>query len=503
MPGLDQEVDMDTRVPTDVDDIIKFAAIKGNLNVVITTAVQGKVKLSLQKVRLCQLLHLALASVSPPLAYEVEDNIITIMTEAEYVIRHGVGFHDRRVRREIVLKTADPDHIAKLLQSVRGPQSGLVADSKSRTLFLYDTREKIREMEQIIARAEAPAANFETKFYSLHYADLADIEPLISSVLTSPDLGSVKSHLPTRSLIVSAVPNAMEQIDRMITEFDKPARQVFLEAKVVEVTLDEEHNLGINWTHLFQGLDPRFDLSTIVSPGLPGLGIGDGGLANSAVQLSYNTIVAGGELTAVLRALEDIGDTKSLSNPQIVVRDGEEAIVKVVEDQPYKEKSFESGSTNIISEVIKFVEVGIILQATPTINELGYVSVDIMEEISSIVAWFDGEPQRGTPVVRKAVAETSVAVKNGVTIVIAGLIRDTNQKTVTGVPFFKDIPLLGYFFKQSSTVKLNTEVVIFLTPRIVTGDTPFSRSRVIAKKSKGLRKPGRSPAPVTRGKGLR
>ena len=497
MPGLDQEVSIETRVPTDIDDVIKLAAFKGNLNVVITTAVQGKVKLSLQKVSICQMLHLALASVSPALAYEVEDNVIKIMTEAQYQIRHGVGFHDKRIRREIILKTADPQHIATLLETVRGPQSGLVADAKTRTLFLYDVPEKIREMEQIIARAEAPSVNFETKSYTLHYADLVDIEPLINSVLTSPNLGSMNSHLPTSSLIVQAIPSAIQQIDRIIMEFDKAPRQVFLEAKVITVTLDEEHSLGINWTHLFEGLDPRFSLRSVLSPGLPDF-------EASAVRLSYNTIVAGGELTAVLRALQDIGDTKTLSSPQIVVRDGEEAIVKVVEDQPYKEKQFESGSTNVVSELIKFVEVGVILQATPTINELGYVGVDIMEEISTIVAWFDGEPQRGTPVVRKAVAETSVLVKDGTTIVIAGLIRDSNQSTETGVPFLSDIPWLGHLFKQTSTVKVNTETVIFLTPKIVTGETPFSRTGVIARKSKGLRIPDSRPASTSsRGKGMR
>jgi general secretion pathway protein D len=203
--------------------------------------------------------------------------------------------------------------------------------------------------------------------------------------------------------------------------------------------------------------------------------------------LSYNTIVAGGDLQMVLQALQQIGETRVLQNPQIAVMDGEKASIEVVEDQPYKQVTLETGTTNVTGVTYLFKKVGIQLEVTPRINDDDVVSVDVKPEISSISEWYDGAPQMGTPVVKKSMAETTVMVKNGVTIIIGGLIRNEKSNNTVKIPLLGSIPLVGRFFRYDSDSSANKETVLFLTPRIMSGDQPLQRTAEMKKELKPLR----------------
>jgi type II secretory pathway component GspD/PulD (secretin) len=258
---------------------------------------------------------------------------------------------------------------------------------------------------------------------------------------------------------------------------------VFIEAKIVETTLNDDYSMGINWEHMFQSLDPRFSLRTVSQPGLP---------TAPALSLNYNTIVSGGDLGAVLEALKAIGETRILSNPHIAVMDGQEATIEVVEDQPYKEVTLESGTTNVTGVTYLFKKVGVQLAVTPRINEEKFVTVSIKPEISSISQWYDGAPQEGTPVIRKALAETTVMVKDGVTIIIGGLIKDRRDTSSSRVPVLGSIPLVGRLFRYDVQSTVNTETIVFLTPRIVTGDEPYLLMKDMKKTPKPMRPVGGS-----------
>ena len=190
--------------------------------------------------------------------------------------------------------------------------------------------------------------------------------------------------------------------------------------------------------------------------------------------------------------MKKVGDTKILSSPHVAVIDGQEATIKVVENQPYKEVKMESGTTNITGVTYQFVEVGVSLSVTPKINDGGIINVQVKPEISSISQWYDGNAQEGTPVVRKASAATSVMVKDGVTIIIGGMIKDRKDSVVSSIPLLGGIPLLGRLFRYDSISVVNTEIVVFMTPRIVTGDDPYLRSKDMKKSPKPLRPVGAS-----------
>ncbi|MCK5850103.1 MAG: hypothetical protein KAH23_04245 [Kiritimatiellae bacterium] len=479
MPGLEQKVNLDSlQEPWKVVQIIDFLSHRGGLkNVVIAKGVSGQTtKLKFDNVSIGEALEVVL-SVND-LAYEVNGGILTIMTDEEYKRLYGTSFYDHKQVKIVRLENTEPVHVLKMVETVKSSIGTIVADAATGNLILIDTPEKIREMEVIIRKADVTAV---TRTFLLQYADVEEMQTQVVAVL-SKGAGAVRADKRTKTLIVTDLPHKMEKVSKMIALFDKRSKQVFIEAKIVEIALSDDFSMGVNWQHLFKGIDPRFNLKSIVSPGAPSLPTG---------QLIYNSVGSDGDINIIIDALKSVGETTIKSNPHIAVEDGKEAEIKVVEKQPYKEVALESGTTNVTGVTYKFEEVGVLLSVIPKINDEGFINLQIRPEISSISQWYDGAPQEGTPVIRKAYADTTVNVKDGVTIIIGGMIKDRKDTRSNRTPFLGSIPLLGRLFRHDTTSSINTETVIFMTPRIITGEEPFQLIEHMKKKPKGLRTVGR------------
>jgi type II secretory pathway component GspD/PulD (secretin) len=490
LPGMATTVTLTTLEPWDVVQLIEFLAYKGGLkNIVIGQGVAGlTTKLKFEKVAVGEALELVL-SVNK-LAYKVEDGILEIMTDEEYRLRRGVSFYDNKQVMVVDLKYADPVHVAQILGSMKSDAGTVVSDAVTGSLILIDTPEKIAEMQPIVAKADIPTVSrvmpTETKAFALQYAALEDVREQVQSLL-SESAGEMRADQRTKTLIVTALPHNMKRVSELIALFDRRPKQVFIEAKIVQVSLGDQYKLGVDWDHVFQSVDPRFSLSTAVRPKIegaegivePGSGIGS---------LSYRTILGGGDLALIVDALKSVGETKILSNPHVAVLDGEEATIKVITDRPYAEAQLETGTTNVVGETIKFIEVGVTLQVTPRINDKGLIGMSIRPEVSSVLG--DYQAFREVPIVRRSYAETSVLVKDQETIIIAGMIENTKEDSESSVPFLGRVPLLGLLFRSTSEVIRADETVVFLSPRVVTGDEPYLLMRDLKKRTKPLRTVG-------------
>jgi general secretion pathway protein D len=492
LPGLDKKISLDMPDAMDVVDLIKFLAVKGELNIIIGREVAGTSKLMLKDVTLGDALEIVLAANG--LAYELKGNIVKVMTDKEYRELHGEGFYERKQAKIIELKYAKPGNMAQLLENIKSSLGKIVFDNDTGTLVLIDTPEKIKEMEEVILKTEIPTVQrvmpTVTTNFVLQYATVDELEPKITLMLTK-DVGDLRADKRTKTLIVTDLPHALKKIGDLVAIFDRAQKQVFIEAKIVQVQLDDRFSLGVNWDYLFQGLDPRFSLKpvskTVAPLGLDPLAATAQGVGGS---VTYHTIAAGADLNAVVRALSTVGKTRLLQNPHIATVDGKEATIKAITTQPYSELQYESGSSNVVGKTYKFVDVGVTLGVTPRINELGFITCDIRPEVSSVLNWYDANPSTsegnsGVPVVKKSYAETSISVKDGVTIIIAGMIEETESKKRTQVPFLGNIPLLGVLFRADEIIKNNSEIIVLLTPRIVTGDKFFERSKDAKKPMKG------------------
>ena len=136
-----------------------------------------------------------------------------------------------------------------------------------------------------------------------------------------------------------------------------------------------------------------------------------------------------------------------------------------------------------------FVDVGVKLNVIPTINADNYLSIVIKPEVSSITSFFpDSASANRVPVVETANAESTVLVKDGTTIIIAGMIKDTKTRSDNKVPLLGSVPVIGKLFNNISDEIQRTETIVFLTPRIISGDESFLLERDMAKKIKGIRK---------------
>jgi len=483
LPGMTNPVNLNTTEPWDIVQLIEFLAHEGDIkNIVIAPGVQGSTKIRFENARVGDAIEVVL-SVNK-LAYTVKNGIITIMSDAEYTALYGTSFYDNKDVALVELKYADPAHIAKLMENLKSGIGTVIGDPATGTVLIIDTPEKISEMKVVIEKTDKQKV---TKAFVLQYAEVETVQEQLAALITAGP-GNIRVDKRTKTIIVTALPPDMDRIEHMIKTFDKVQKQVFIEAKVVEVVLSDSFSLGINWQGVFQNLDPRYAAEMVSKTTLVGTPGGLlGGETATGGTLTYNTIAAGGDLNVILNAMKNVGETRILSNPQIAVVDGQEASIKVVEDQPYKEIALESGTTNEVGITYLFKEVGVTLSVTPKINDEEYISVDIKPEISTISQWYDGDPQEGTPVIKKSTAQTSVIVKNGVTIIIGGLITDRKDTNETSVPFLGKIPLIGRLFRSESVVVRNTETVVFMTPRIVTGDEAFLRSKDIKKPPKPLR----------------
>lgn len=488
LPGLKDPVSLHALDPWDVVQVIDYLAFKGGLkNIVVSKGVAGMTtKLKFENVPVGDALEVVLSVNN--LAYVVQSGIVTVMTDAEYTTQHGVSFYDKKQVRVVSLKYADPARVAAVLGPVKSAIGTIVSDAVTGNLILIDTPDRIREMTAIVEKADlstvARVVPTETRTYTLQYAETESVHKEILTLVT-PEVGSIRVDARSRTMIVTDLTNKLERIDAVVRAFDRRPKEVFIEAKVVQVGLSDEYRLGIDWNHLFQGANPRMSASSRVSPPLLGTRGAASAPGSGYGSLSYQTIMAGGDLRIVLDALKTVGDTKILSNPHVAVKDGEEATIKVVRDEPYAEAQLESGTTNVIGESFKFIEVGVSLSVKPRINEQGVVSMSIKPQVSSVEGSY--QARYAVPVVQKSYAETSVLIRDGETIIIAGMIEDVKAKRMTGVPFLGRIPLFGALFRSETETTESKEMIVFLTPRVITGDEPVALIRDMRKQPKDLR----------------
>jgi len=487
-PGLKKEISLDIRA-MDVSHFLKFLAIEGDLNIVASTNVAGPVNLLINNVSIGDALSIVLSMSN--FAYEVQKNVIKIMTNDEYKLKHGVDFYDQRLTVIYQLEFASVKNVGTLLGNVKSEIGKIIYDESTGTLVLIDTPAKIKEMEEIIKKEELPTITrilpTITKVFELKYAKVEDVKSEIIEALT-PDIGTLRSDTKTNTLVITDLPHQMKKIETLINAFDRKTRQVFIEAKIVEVTLSDTFQWGIDWNVVLGWAYKVGDATTkfLITPeiALPLALTGDYG------KVTIDKIT-GKQLNAVLEFLDTVTDTRIISSPHITVEEGKEATIEVIEKQPYEEDTTVTaeGGTTTQSKTYQWVDVGVTLNVTPYINEDGFISMLIKPEVSSISTWYGGEAQAegSVPVVKSANAETTVTIKDGVSIIIAGLIKEQKTQTINKIPFLGDIPVFGKAFQNVSDDVRRTETVIFLTPRIVGGEKSFSFRKDMVKPMKGMR----------------
>jgi len=177
------------------------------------------------------------------------------------------------------------------------------------------------------------------------------------------------------------------------------------------------------------------------------------------------------DFDTIIKYLQTLGQTRILSNPKLSVVNNQEAKIHVGEKQAYiTTTTTQTQTSNTISEAVTYVDVGVQLSVTPTINEDGFVTVKIKPEISSVTSYLMSSQNNKIPIIDTSTAETIVMVKDGTSILIGGLSKDEKTTNSEGTPFLSKIPIIGTAFSSKTDTIVRTELVVLLTPHVIAGD---------------------------------
>ncbi len=320
-------------------------------------------------------------------------------------------------------------------------------------VFRIDTAEELRGEKLAVERSRKQVedlAVLHLGMVSLHYANAEEVKDSLEKMLT--DRGNIDVDMRTNSLLVNDIQERVDLITEMAVKLDSKTPQVEINARLVDMNVRATRELGINWgVNNFQPPGSNMAGSMVI----------DNSFQNAAGDLRVATVQDWGELMMKVQALENSNDAHLISNPVITTTDNREAKILVGQKIPLIVAD-EAGNA-----ITQLTTIGIMLQVTPHINSEDRITLDIHNEVSDLSSQ---ATVQGGVIINTSESDTRVVVEDGETAIVAGLIRKVESELESGIPVLKDIPLLGALFKHSSKTRDHRELVIFVTPHIVTSE---------------------------------
>jgi general secretion pathway protein D len=282
------------------------------------------------------------------------------------------------------------------------------------------------------------------------------------------------------TLLIHAKPAEFERISTTLKRLDIQRAQVLIEASIVEVTLGDGLEYGLQWA--FHG------------------GVGDGrsgtGLLGTAARatvpassaaFTYTLRNAAGNISAVLSALASKSLIKVMSSPSLMVLDNHSAAIQVGSQQPVNTGTTISGTGNFTSTNIQYKDTGVMLGVTPSVSAGDLVTLDIDQIVTDLGPDSTSGATAGFPTFVQRQINSKVAVRSGETLVLGGLIKDASSSRKAGLPFLSAIPVLGALFGQHRDSAERTELLVILTPRVLRSDEDARAvSRELRERMRGL-----------------
>lgn len=359
-----------------------------------------------------------------------------------------------------------------------------------------------------------------TEIFMINYADASSIAATVESLVSAAAGGAVQVDSRSNALIVSERGSKMDSIRTVIERLDKPTQQVFIETRFIEVTDSDIKNIGMNWSSLRNfgvSAGPFETKYTRGSNGTRGKTFGDSTNAGEVTidnqaevnaigtnrgifrdNLSGQTIMDstaigqqnivsyavdslrnisnGKNSTAVfnadqfgfvLSALKEQGGSRLVSNPTVVTLNNEEAMISVGEQFPIPSYQYNEETGGFEVSGFEFKDIGIILRVTPSVNHAGLITLKVVPEVSSRTGErsFGGAGNASIPIISTRRTETKIALKDGFTMGIGGLMESSGSDNSNHVPVLGKVPGLGRLFKHESKTETKRNLLIFITAK--------------------------------------
>lgn len=385
------------------------------------------------------------------------------------------------------LRAADPDDVVAelreifaaeeggmldgVIEFVPNPRLGSILIITSRSAYLDKAQRWIRELDQTAAGSSVYLAT-----YPLQNRSASEVAPILAELLAGQSTptgegeaeGSTGSYFgdedrmtvaaddSRNALVVRGNSEDHAQIDAILRSLDSPARQVLLEATIAEVTLNDELQIGTRWFFESGNWDMKF--SDLASGAVAGSNPG------------FTAVFGVGGADVALSALSGVTDVKVISAPTLMVLDNKEGILQIGDQVPIASQtsiSTNAGDAPVITQ-IDYRDTGIILRVKPRIGDGGRVILEISQEVSDVAA--NTASGIDSPTIRQRKVQTSVALGNGQTLALGGLVQEGDTATRSGVPGASKIPVVGNLFSRKSSRKNRTELLILIRPRVATNE---------------------------------
>ncbi len=378
-------------------------------------------------------------------AQEVEHRISMTMRDADLVDVMDMISREQRVN--IFVSTDSNEQVSFSLYDMTLPDAiraianaaGLAVEHYEGNYFIVDRDE---------AGKYAPDTLTKVRSFELQYVAVDEMQSLLQPYLS--EYGEITVFNDRNILLIEDTPEFLHRTAALVLEIDRQPTQILIEAKILEVSLTDEDSYGLDWTKFFDsdGGSGSFGTQGLGNAGSPGL------------FFSY----ANTDISAVLDALTSQGRVRTLSSPKLLAVEDQESSVIIGDRRGY---SVITTINQVTTESIEFLESGVILRVTPSVDANGKVMMDIHPEVSTGII----DPITGIPSQTTTEVTTRMIVPDGKTIFVGGLIKHRIEESKRGVPVIGRIPVLGRLFSNREQTKVNTETVVLITPTILSAET--------------------------------
>lgn len=376
----------------------------------------------------------------------------------------------------IPIRHSDLDELAAAAQLLKSDQGQVRPLSSARSLLVIDYIDRVESISAFVARMEKAAAELtigpaatapnrlEVAYFHTQFVPAENVRGPLMTILSAQGRVDVMP-AENRLVVVDFAPN-IEMARRVLERIDRPRPQVRITALIYDLSLDDVEKLGLNWNSGAKGnsLDANGNPNQLLELDTETLAP----LTGAGGALTVQSLTRNFDITTVLEMLQNANDARLLADPNVTVTDNETAEWKSVSEIPYQQTTQSELGGQLAATAFK--EAGITLRVTPTIAADGTVEMLVEPEFSRLAGFTPGENQ---PIIDTRKASTTVRVANRQTLVIGGLRQRSDTGEFNGIPFLKDIRLIGPLFRSRDTNVRESELLVFIMPEIVGYDDPL------------------------------
>lgn len=387
------------------------------------------------------------------------------------------------VSEAIQVSGVRPSEVVEAARLLSTPQGKVNAVDPASTLIVVDFPERVKMIRDLVRSIDTASGGpglldsngrpkpLDVLYYHTQYIKVADAKKILATILSVA--GRVESVDGEDRMVVVDFPENLQMVERVLKQIDRPRPQVQITALIYDISLEDIENLGVNWgaggnanrIKFGTGQESSVGFTSLLADplvGADGAAVGNGSSFNF-VNLSTNL-----DLSLAIEAIQNANDSRLLANPNVTVMDNEQANFEAVREIPFQQLTQTSNGGNLGTTAFK--DAGIKLDVIPKIASDGTIELTVRPEFSSLTGF---TPNDNQPIIDTRSTSTLVRIANGQTLVIGGMRQRTDVGTFAGVPGAKDIRFIGHLFRSRSTNIRESELVVFITPRIVGYNDPL------------------------------